>query len=281
LGRVLGPFEVERTRAPRDAERIAREGVRAGVERLIVAGGDGTVSEAASGVLGAELGDYVQFGVLPLGTGGDFARNLHIPKRLDQALEVLAAGKSRRIDAGRIRYRDAASNTVTGYFINVASFGISGMIDRLVNQAPKVFGGMASFLIGTLKGLARHRSEHVTLRVDGEIVHDGPLLLATAANGGYFGGGMLVAPRAELDDGWLDVVVIPDLPKWRLLAKLPLIYSGAHLDDPNVGFFRGRHIAAEAREGSILLDVDGECPGSLPAQFEVIPKALEVIGGPA
>jgi len=278
LRAALGPFDVEHTRAPRDAGRIAREGVRAGVERVIVAGGDGTVNEVVSGLLAAELGGYAELGVLPLGTGGDFARSLEIPRGLDGAIEVLAAGKARQIDAGRISYLDAASRSASAYFVNVASLGISGLIDQLVNRATKRFGGGVSFLIGTIKAIARHRSEHVTLRVDGEVVHDGPLVLAAAANGRYFGGGMYISPEARLDDGLFDVVLISDLSKRKLLSKLPLIYSGKHLDDPVCRFLRGRVIEAEAPPGAVLLDIDGEALGALPARMDVVPNALSVIG---
>ena len=274
----LGPFEVELTRGPRDAERIARESVRAGVERLIVAGGDGTVNEVVSGLLSAGLGDRADFGVLPLGTGGDFARSLGIPRRLDDALALIAAGATRRIDAGRITYRNAESREETAHFVNVASFGISGLVDQLVNGATKRLGGTASFLIGTMKALATYRNTHVMLRVDGEVVHDAPLALVAAANGQYFGGGMHVAPEARLDDGLLDVILVPDLPKRTLLAKLPRLYAGKHLHDPAGRFLRGRVIEAEAEPGAVLLDIDGEALGSLPARIEVVPGALGVIG---
>jgi YegS/Rv2252/BmrU family lipid kinase len=278
LHRALGPFDVEFTRAPRDAERIAREGVRAGIERVIVGGGDGTVNEVVSGLLAAELGGYAELGVLPLGTGGDLARSLGIPRGLEGAIELLAAGKSRQIDAGRITYLDTASRNASAYFVNVASLGISGLIDQLVNRATKRFGGGVSFLIGTIKAIARHRSQHVTLRVDGEVVHDAPLVLAAAANGRYFGGGMHISPEARLDDGLFDVVIVPDVSKRVLLSKLPLIYSGKHLDDPVCRFLRGRVIEAEAAPGTVLLDIDGESLGALPARVDVVPRALSVIG---
>lgn len=278
LRSALGPLEVEATRGPRDAERIAREGVRAGIERVVVAGGDGTVNEVASGLLAAGLGGYARLGILPVGTGGDLARGLGIPHEIDAAVDMLAADAHRRIDAGRIRYLDTGGKTVTSHFVNVASFGISGLVDQLVNSTTKRLGGTASFLIGTIKALARYRSREVTLRVDGEVVHAGPLVVAAAANGRYFGGGMHVAPEARIDDGLFDVVVVGDVPKRRLLAKLPLLYAGTHLQDPICRFVRGRVIEAEASPGEVLLDVDGEALGSLPARIEMLPGALAVIG---
>jgi YegS/Rv2252/BmrU family lipid kinase len=274
----LGEFESEFTRGPRDAERIAREGVRSGIERVLVAGGDGTLNEVASGLLAAGLGAYAQIGVLPLGTGGDFARSAGVPPQIDEAIAALTQTQARAIDAGRICYRDRDLNETTSHFVNVASFGISGLIDRFVNQASKRFGGRASYLAGTLKGIVRYRAVPVAVRVDGTLVHDGPLMVAAAANGCWFGGGMHVAPEAQLDDGLLDIVLIPEHPKAKLISKLPLLYSGRHLDDPICSFLRGSEIEAEAEPGAALLDIDGESLGSLPARIEIMPRALWLIG---
>jgi YegS/Rv2252/BmrU family lipid kinase len=274
----LGDFEVEWTRAPRDAERIAREGVRAGVERIVVAGGDGTTSEVVSGLLGAQLGNYAEVAPLPLGTGGDMLRTLEIPRQLDRALEGIAAGSSRKVDAGRIRYTDRGGRERTTHFLNVTSFGVSGLITELVNRATKAFGGRVSFLLGTVRGIARYQPEEVRIRVQGELVHDGPLVLGTAANGRFFGGGMQVAPRAEPADGLFDVVVIPGFTKARLLRELPRIYRGTHLEVPEVSLYRGQRIEAEAAPGRVWVEIDGEPLGTLPASIEVLPAAISVLG---
>jgi YegS/Rv2252/BmrU family lipid kinase len=282
LRAALGPFEVERTRGPRDAERIAREAVRAGVERLVVAGGDGTLSEVVTGLLAADLGAYARIAPLPLGTGGDLLRTFGVPRDLDAALARIAGGKTRRIDVGRARFRALDGRDRTTYFLNVASFGVSGLVTQLVNEAPKALGGRASFLIGTLRGLARYRVPYVTVRVDGAPFFDGPLTLATAANCRYFGGGMLVAPQASPDDGLLDVVVVSGLSKPALVRRLPLLYRGTHFDAPGVVHTRGRVVEAElgaSREaGPIFTEIDGEPLGTLPVRYEALPAAITLLG---
>jgi len=278
---VLGPVEIEMTRGPRDAERLAREGVRAGVERLVVAGGDGTLSEVAGGLLGAGLAEYADIGVLPLGTGSDYARSLGLPRDFDAALACIAAGATRRLDAGRARFCGPRGEERVAWFTNVASFGISGLVDEIVGRTPRLLGDTAAFLIGALVAILRYRSERVALRVDGELVHDAPLVLATGANGRWFGAGMQVAPQAVLDDGLLDVVVVRGLSKPALLAKLRTIYSGTHLQDPAVGFSRGRAIEADAPPGCVPLELDGEPRGFLPARIDVMPGALRVVAPPA
>lgn len=278
---ALGPVEVEQTRGPRDAERIAREGVRAGIERIVVAGGDGTLSEVATGLLAAGLAGYASVGLLPLGTGGDFVRTAGIPRDTDRAIEVLSSGKIRTIDAGRATFRDHAGAEAVAYFVNIASFGISGLVDEMVNRSTKALGGTVSFLLGTLRALARHRSEPVTLRVDGDVVHQGPLVFATAANGRYFGGGMHVAPGAAPDDGLLDVVVVPDdASKAQLAARLPRLYRGTHIGH-GAALHRGQRVEAETASGRVLVDLDGEPLGTLPTRLEVLPGALSLVVPPS
>jgi YegS/Rv2252/BmrU family lipid kinase len=279
LRRALGPLEVERTRGPRDAERIAREGVRAGVELLIAVGGDGTASEVAAGLLGADLARYAELALLPLGTGGDFARGLGLPRDLDATIARIAQGKTRRIDAGRASFRDRDGRPVTTYFLNIASLGVSGLVTERVNRAPKWLGGRLSFLIGTLRGIARWQAAPVALRLDGELVHEGPLDLAAVANGPFFGGGMQVAPDARCDDGRFDVVWIRGTPKGRLLRQLPRIYRGRHLGLPEVGRRLAAQVEAQALgAGPVWVEIDGEPLGTLPARFELIPGALTLRG---
>ncbi len=278
LRTALGPLEVACTRGPRDAERIAREGARSGVERIVIAGGDGTTSEVVTGLLGSGLAGQVELALLPLGTGGDLLRTLGIPRDLDAALARIATGRAVPIDAGRARYRDRTGREAVSYFLNVASLGMSGLVTELVNRVPKWLGGRTSFLFGTLHALARWRNLAVRLRLDGELLYEGPLVLATAANGRYFGGGMHVAPHARPDDGLLDVVVVPDLPKLRLLTALPTLYRGTHLGVPGVLERRGRRLEAEPLGECAATELDGEPLGGLPACYEALPGAVRVLG---
>ncbi len=278
LRAVLGDFEVEQTRGPRDAVRIAREAVRAGVETVVAVGGDGTASEVVNGILGAELGAVARVGLIPFGTGGDLARGLRIPRDLDGAVAAIASGKTRRIDAGRARLQGQDGREVTTYFVNVASIGISGLVTQLVNAAPKTLGGRVSFLVGSLRGIARWKSRPVVLRLDGKLVHEGTLSLAAVANGQWFGGGMKVAPDARFDDGLMDVVFAAGLGKVRLVRMLPTLYDGSHVTRSDVQSLRGARLEAEAEPGEVWMELDGEPLGTLPASIEVLPAALTWLG---
>jgi diacylglycerol kinase (ATP) len=278
LRRVLGELDVRYTGGPRDAERIARDAARAGVARLVVVGGDGTTNEVVTGLLEADLADAVEVGVLPGGTGGDFARKLGVPGDMRAAIEALGRGAPRRIDAGRVRYRDFNGKEEVRYFINVASFGLSGLVDQRVARAPRTFGGTVSYLLGTLSALSGFERGTASIRVDSEEVYNGPLVLGAAANGAYFGGGMKIAPDANCNDGALDLVIIGGLTKLGLVRNLPSLYTGRHVAHPEVFVHRGREIEAVATTGEILLELDGDCVGTLPARIEVLPGAITLFG---
>lgn len=277
LRAAIGDYDCVWTKGPRDAERLAREAVRAGVERVVVAGGDGTAAEVVSGLLGAALGAYAEVAFLPLGTGADFHRTLEIPRDPGAAIARLASGKGRRIDVGKVRYVGADGAERTSHFLNVASAGLSGVVTRHV-RGSKALGARLAFLFGTLAGLVRFQPPSVRLRADGVEVFRGEIALAAAANGRYFGGGMHVAPTARPDDGLLDLVVIPALGKRVLVASLPRLYQGTHLSVPGVVLHRARRIELDPLGEPALGEIDGEPVARLPMTVEVVPGALQVWG---
>jgi YegS/Rv2252/BmrU family lipid kinase len=278
---ALGALDVEMTRGPRDAERIAREGVRAGAELVIAAGGDGTASEVVAGVLGAGLGGHAEVAFLPLGTGGDLARALGTDVAVETVIGRIAGGKSRPLDAGRAHFTGRDGHERSTHFVNIASIGVSGLVTELVNDAPKHFGGRVSFFVGTVRAIARWRAAPVTLRVDGALVHEGLLHLAAVANGRYFGGSMHVAPEARFDDGLFDVVAIRgEGGKGKLLRNFPRLYSASHVALAEVSQRRGVIVEALA-DAPVPIEIDGEPLGRLPARFECLPGALRLRGAGA
>ena len=278
LREVLGPLEVEFTRGPRDARRIAREGVRAGCERVLAVGGDGTLSEVATGLLAHELAGYAQLGLLPMGSGNDYARSLGVPLDLPGAIEVLARGAARPVDAIRVNHLDRDGGDCVSYSVNVTSFGISGLVNELKLRGPSGLGGRLAFLLATLRAVRRYRAAPLSLALDGKPLYEGALLLGAAANGRWFGGGMQLAPTAALDDALFDVVLVTEVPRRVLFWKLASIYRGAHLDDAAVSLHRGRVLEARGTARPVPIEIDGELLGSLPARCELLPQALSVIG---
>jgi YegS/Rv2252/BmrU family lipid kinase len=276
------PFEDVLTAGPGDATRLAREAIKAGAEIVAAVGGDGTVNEVANGWFedGVPLTTDCALAVLPFGTGGDFVRTVGIPKDFPKAVAILAAGARRRIDVGRIDFTPRTGGTGVRMFANIASFGMSGLTDRLVNQSKKRFGAL-SFYAATTRAMIQYDNQRVRMSFDDRPADGLDLTINTVAiaNGRYFGGGMMIAPDAELDDGAFDVVAIGDMSMTDFILKSRRLYNGTHLTLPKVSHRRARIVRAEPAESSqiVELDVDGETPGLLPATFQVVPRRLSLI----
>jgi len=282
LREALGDVEVTRTRAPRDATRIAREAARAGVERIVAGGGDGTLSEVVTGVLDADLGQQVEIGLLPLGSGCDFARSVGVSRRIPEVVEALRDGARAVVDAGRITHCAHDGTTRTTYFLNEAGFGLSGLTVHLVNRLGKRFGPTLAFALGAVGAIVRGCGPEIELRIDGEIVFRGAVSMVVCGNGSHFGSGMRIAPNASLTDGFLDVIAVEKLGRLRLLSRFPSLYRGTHLRYAECTEHRGRRIEAKLLgHGPGLLDVDGEPLGELPVEIDVLPGAIRLFGLPS
>jgi diacylglycerol kinase (ATP) len=234
-------------------------------------GGDGTVNEVANGIAGR---GGVELAVIPRGTGWDFVRTYGIPRGLDGAIAVARDGRPRVIDAGRVAYRTWGGEEASSTFANVASAGMSGAIAQRANDTTKVLGGKLSYLWATFAVFARWRNSEVTVTVGGE-ERRGRMHDVIVANGRYFGGGMMICPEAESDDGLFDVLLIGDLTKTDLLLTLPKTYRGRHLPHPKAEVLRGATASVQAPQ-PLPIELDGEQPGTTPARFEVLPRALRL-----
>jgi YegS/Rv2252/BmrU family lipid kinase len=279
------PFEDVRTSAPGDATRLCAEALRAGAEIVAAVGGDGTINEVANGFFdgGTPIAPGAALAVLPHGTGGDFVRTAHISKDFREAVKTLARGHRRRIDVGRCDHARTGDRTATGtrMFVNIASFGLSGVTDRMINRSKKRLGSTLSFYAATVRAMMKYDNQRVRLTFDGDTAGAVDMTVSTVAiaNGRYFGGGMFVAPEAELDDAQFDVVALGDLGMGELIMSSRRIYAGTHLKLDKVSSRRAKvvHAAPASSDQIVELDIDGETPGILPATFTVLPRALDLV----
>jgi YegS/Rv2252/BmrU family lipid kinase len=279
----FGPFNVEFTRHQGDGVDIAEHAANAGRSLIIACGGDGTINEVANGII--RSGKDAELGVLPSGTGGDFRRTLGIPLATRAAAACLRTGKAKLIDAGRVTFQDFSGETVSRYFLNVSSFGLAAAIVGRVKSARafdwlpiRSVRGRANFAVSTLQEV--FGLEAVTIRVridDGE-----EKMLQTinfcVANARYFGGGMMIAPDAKLNDGLFDIVNIGDIGTAKIVLNAYTLYRGTHLhlDEVNSSLAKKIEVSAAEPGTEIRLETDGELPGRLPATYELVPNALRV-----
>jgi YegS/Rv2252/BmrU family lipid kinase len=253
-------FRVERTRSVEHARELAR-GARDAGEIAAAMGGDGLTGAVAGELLdGAGV-----LAVLPGGRGNDFARKLGIGMDPVAACELIAAGQERRIDAAAAGERS---------YLGILSAGLDSDVQDIVN-ATRLRLGPSIYLYGTVRALASWKPAEWEVTIDGE-----PLAFTgysvAVANSGVFGGGMYLAPEAELDDGVLDVVLIGDHARRRYLAGLPKAFKGRHVDEPEVEVLRGREIRFQA-DRPFTAYADGDPIADLPVTVSVLPGALRVL----
>jgi YegS/Rv2252/BmrU family lipid kinase len=274
---AVGEFECSFTRRRGDGSVLAREATRAGANLVVAVGGDGTASEVIDGLArgGEPLRPEVTFGFIPRGTGSDFRRTLAWPSDPGEAAQILSVGAEREIDLGLIEFTGHDGRAQVRHFANVAGFGISGRVVREVERGGKALGGKVSFMIASARVLAGWRDQPVRWRADGGPWREERVTALSVCNGRYFGGGMMVAPAARVDDGLLDVTVWRRIGLSDFILRKSMLYDGTHVRLPNTQTLRVRTVEAEPLGGeTVLLDVDGEQPGTLPARFTVVPGAL-------
>ena len=282
LRAAIGPFEVGRTTGRGHATTLARAAVEQGATQVIAVGGDGTINEVVNGLLreGEDRTD-VTLGLVVCGTGGDFRRNFGLEGPPSRCVGRLAEGTARRVDLGRLTYIDNDGREARRLFANIADFGLGGLTAQKTSRksAMKRAGGKLSFTIATLSAFAGYRFQAVRMEIDGETI-EARIATAAVCNGGWFGGGMHVAPDAKTDDGLFDVGTMRARSKLAMVADMSKIYAGEHVSHPSVSVQRARSVSAwpleEARTGPVLLDVDGEDLGRLPARFDILPSALSL-----
>ena len=273
LAERLGPVNACFTEGPGHATALARELADAGCDLLIVAGGDGTLNEVVNGILMGSSDPRV--GVLPLASGGDFARTLGLAE-LAPAVNALAAGDSRRIDAFRARFRGPGGAPAERCFLNAASFGLGAVAALGVRGWCRAVPASARYLAAAIPPLASGRSFQVTLCLDDSFSATFDITTAAVANGQYQGGGIRIAPEAVIEDGLADVTVVERVSLAEVAANLPILYSGALYSHPKVRHWRAARVRAEA-ETEVPVELDGEPVGTLPLEIEALPQALRFI----
>jgi diacylglycerol kinase (ATP) len=271
-------FDLHRTAAAGDATGAVRAALGNGYRTIVVVGGDGTLNEVVNGFFdpeGVAIGGEAMLAMLPSGTGGDFRRAAGIPAALGAAARLIASGSRRRIDAGRVDFADGQRR----FFINIADCGMGGEVVARVNRSAHKAGGArgsAMFLATSLSTLLRYESRITTVDIDATRI-ERDVRSVVVANGQYFGGGMRVAPGAELDDGRFDVVIIAETGRFRALTGIPSLYRGRHVARREVEVHHARMVRVSCDGAPMLFDVEGEQVGSTPATLTCIPGAINLV----
>ncbi|MEY2507719.1 MAG: diacylglycerol kinase [Verrucomicrobiota bacterium] len=267
IGRLRGA-EIRLTSKPGSAARLAKTALRKGRELIIAAGGDGTLNEVINGI-GENLGDAA-VGLIPLGTGNDFARTIGVPADIEEAIDLIRAGETRAVDLVRV------TSDAVRYFVNVSAGGFSGLVNEKLTAEMKKTWGPLAYLRSAAAALPELRGYQTTLAFDNAESLRIELYNVVVANGRYVAGGTLIAPEASIDDGLLDIVLIPKRPATELAVLAAQVALGTHLSSETVVFRRASKLTVNSSPG-MWFNVDGELVGNEPARFEILSRALRFI----
>jgi YegS/Rv2252/BmrU family lipid kinase len=273
-------FKYEFTEKPLDAIDLARAAIKDGTELVIGVGGDGTMNEIANGFYEDRriINPAATLGIVPSGSGCDLMRSLNIPNRLRDAMTVITEAPSRPIDVGKVTFRSTAGGRAERVFLNVADFGVGGEVVARVNQK-RLERKTSSYVRCLVSTMIKYKAKRVRIRVDGVEIPREEYLIGAVANGRVFGKGMKIAPNARLDDGLFDFVYVKGMKFLEFCTHGWRLMNGTHLGHPKICLIQGRQIEADPESGdTVLIELDGEQLGTLPATFEIVPRSLPVKG---
>ncbi len=262
-------FDFAVSEHPGHAVELVARAVEGGCRQVLAIGGDGTANECANGIFrqsAAPTAD-VTLGVVPIGTGNDWARGLRMPKDYAEVAALMAAGNCRLHDVGVATFDDGSVR----HFVNVAGLGFDA---HVVAALPDRTLGPMAYLVGLAKGLLSYDAVSLGLTFGGRKI-DARAFVLFFAIGRYCGSGMNVAPLAEVDDGLFDITLVQELSRWEVLKSLRRLFDGTLLTHPKVIALREPEGQVEA--GPVPVEADGELIGHAPVRFSLLPRALRVL----
>lgn len=284
VDRAFVKWEIKHTEGPGHASILAAQACDEGYDLISAVGGDGTCNEVVNGMLQNDKArsKKAAFCVIPFGTGSDLIKSLKTPKKLSEALWIAATGITLPSDVGKATFR-TDDGPIVKYFINVAGFGANGEVVRYANNSSKRFGGKTTFVGASLKTIANYRHPNIRMSIingETEEVWEGKMLSAFIANGSFCGGGMNVGNKGNMHDGEFNITVLSSLTALQQLTNLPKLYNGNIKGIPGSLCMKATQVRATAPSHTkVLVDLDGELSGSLPATFEILSRAINIRGG--
>jgi YegS/Rv2252/BmrU family lipid kinase len=282
---AVGEFRHAFTERAMHAADLTRSALREGCDLVIAVGGDGTVNEVVNGFFEpARPGEAARpvrpgaaLALLPRGTGGDLRRTLGLDGDLVRCAARLK-GAAAPADVGRVDYTADDGTAASRYFINVSEVGVGARVVEIANRSSKFLGGKTTFMLASLRALAGWRDLRVRASFDGSPVEELSITALAVANGKYFGGGMMVAPEALLDDGLFHVTIWSGFGLSDFVLKSGSMYDGTHVKLKGTRTRTARSVRVDpVGSGSMGIEADGERLGRLPASFALLPDALQLI----
>jgi YegS/Rv2252/BmrU family lipid kinase len=270
---------VKFTEAKGHASLLVTEAVTEGYRNILTIGGDGTLNEVVNGVFncGAAASTDITLALIPVGTGNDWGRMFGIPLDYKKAASIISEGKKMVHDIGVINYF-SGSESRKRYFINIAGLGFESVVVKRTNlQKDNGRSGKAIYFYNLLMSLLSYQNTRAEVIVDGE-KHSADVFSINVGNGRYCGGGMRQTPEAIPDDGLLDVTVINGIGRFEIIRSLRMLYDGSILSHPKIDGYKCKNLKVSS-DAVLWVEADGESLGHTPAEFSIMPAAINIIYG--
>ena len=260
---------VEATQTSGHAVQLAAEADLSGFDALVASGGDGTLFEVLNGYMQNKGKHRPPLGLIPNGTGNAFMKELKLHQSAwKKAIDIIALNQPRKLDVGRFNAEGEQH-----YFLNMVGVGFVAEVAQAA--VPLKWIGNAAYTLATLQMLTRLKSQRIELCIDGEtLIREG--IFVEVANSTFTGTTFLMAPKAKLDDGLLDIVLLNSVSRLRLLRLFTRIYDGSHIHYPEVEYFQAKSIRIVEERPQRLIP-DGEILGRSPVEFECLPGAIDFL----
>ncbi len=264
----LNPSALYLTQKPGEATELARQALGRGCDYIIAAGGDGTLNEIVNGI--ADQPHAARIGIIPLGTGNDFARSLKLPATVEENIDLLRSGRLRNVDLVR------AQTTEPRFFVNISAGGFNGPVNEKLTPELKRALGPLAYLRSAAAAIPDLQAYRTIIELDHSEEFSLDLYNVIVANGQYVAGGLPVAPQADPSDGLLDLILIPKCSAAEIVLLAAQVLLGAHLKSRSIVYRRASTVSVKADPG-MWFNADGELLGNGSAVFEIIPRALHFV----
>lgn len=280
-------FEEYYTQKTGDAVKFAKKAVEQNYDYILAVGGDGTVNEIINGMLAAE-NDFskttkdnipkTKLIIYAHGTGSDLSRSLNLDKNINDFINLIKREKTKDIKVIESEFFDHNYKKQKRYFINIADCGMGAEVAKKLNESSKIIDGSLSYFLKIFQVLSRYKNKEVKIEADKRVVYQGKINSAVIANGNYFGGGIKIAPEADLDSKKINLVLLKDFSKLGVVINLVKGYKGRHLNHSLVESYMVEKIRIYSEsESEIELELDGESVGIVDAEFKISSRKISVL----
>ncbi len=270
------------TESAGDSVKLAERAVKEGNTHIICVGGDGSLNEVANGLMQAkattasDLWANVRMGVLPMGTGNDFAKTVNAPKDAEGLKQVIEADSYKTIDLGLVEYHNRTGEKQSRYFINITDVGMGGVVAENLSSYSKWMGATLTYQRAILTTLLTYKNQPVRAKADG-FTYEGNIMNFIVANGRYFGSGLGIAPDAVADDGEFSVVILGEISLKDYIRNLGSVQKCRKISHPDLHYKIAKEVVIDSPAGPLAIDMDGEFIGYSPMKVTVVPASVKFL----